>query len=153
MITSLIELLRTNKLNQRNKTSWFLTHKNPGNIEDHTLIQTQILRELRKLQLKEELNQKDETESRMEFFDRFDWTDTLLTETEKQAVEDILVDDHDTFARRRMDIGMNTELKVKPKDDEVVYNQSLPMPKYLKENIIFELALMHKYGIITVLPF
>ena len=89
------------------------------------------------------------------FFKRFDWTDTMLTEPEKQAVEDIPVDDHDTFARNRMDIGMNTEIKVKltPKDDKVVYNQSLPMPKYLKEDIIFELALMHKYGIITVLPF
>ena len=28
----------------------------------------------------------------MEFLKRFDWTDTLLTETERQAVEDILVD-------------------------------------------------------------
>ena len=49
----------------------------------------------------------------MEFLNRFDWTATLLTETEKQAVEDILVDYHDIFARHRMDIGMNTEFKLK----------------------------------------
>ena len=74
---------------------------------------------------------------------------------EKQAIEHILVDYHDIFARHRMDIGMNTEFKVKltPKDDKTVYNQSLPMPIHLKEDIIAELALMHKYGIITVLPF
>ena len=50
---------------------------------------------------------------------------------------------------------MNTEFKVKltPKDDKAVYSQNLPMPIYLKEDLIVELALMHKYGIITVLPF
>ena len=50
---------------------------------------------------------------------------------------------------------MNTEFKVRliPKDDAAVYSQSLPMPVHLKEDLIVELALMHKYGIITVLPF
>ena len=86
---------------------------------------------------------------------RFDWTDTPLTDTEKQAIEDILVEYHDIFARHRMDIGMNTEFKVKitPKDDKAVYSQSLPLPIHLTEDLIVELALMHKYGIITVLPF
>ena len=66
-----------------------------------------------------------------------------------------MVDYHDIFARHRMDIGVNTEFKVKltPKDDKAVYSQSLPMPLPLKEDLIFELALMHKDGIITVLPF
>ena len=59
------------------------------------------------------------------------------------------------FARHRMDIEMNTEFKVKltPKDDKAVYSQSLPMPIHLKENLIVELALMLKYGIIRVLFF
>ena len=50
---------------------------------------------------------------------------------------------------------MNTEFKVRltPEDDKAVYSQSLPMPIHLKEDLINELALMHKYGIITVLPF
>ena len=54
-----------------------------------------------------------------------------------------------------MDIGMNTEFKVKLtlKDDKVVYSQNLPMPIHLKEDLIVKLALMHKYGIITLLPF
>ena len=73
----------------------------------------------------------------------------------KQAIEDILVDYHDIFARHRMDIGMNTEFKVKltPKDDTAVYSQSLPLPIHLKKDLIVELALMHKYGITTVPPF
>ena len=50
---------------------------------------------------------------------------------------------------------MNIDFKVKltPKDDKAVYSQSLPMPIHLKKDLIVELALMHKYGIITVLPF
>ena len=54
-----------------------------------------------------------------------------------------------------MDIGMSTELKVElnPKDHKAVYSQSLHMSIHLEEDLIVELALMHKYGIITVLPF
>ena len=65
------------------------------------------------------------------------------------------VDYHDIFARHRMDIGMNKEFKVKltPKDDKAVYSQNLPVPIHMKEDLVVELALIHKYGIITVLPF
>ena len=44
-------------------------------------------------------------------------------------------------------------MRLTPKNDKAVYSQSLPMPIYLKEDLIVELAFMHKYGIITVLPF
>ena len=149
------ELLRTSKPEQQDNTIWFPTPENPGKPEVHTPIQTGILNELNELKYKEKLNPQESTESRYKFFKRFDWTDTLLRETEKQAIEDILVEYHDIFARHRMDIGMNTEFKVKltTKDDKAVYSQSLPMPIHLKEDLIVELALMHKNGIITVLPF
>ena len=155
LITYLTELLRTNKPDQQKNSSWFPTPENPGNTEDRTPIQTRILKELRELKQKEKLNPKDDIESRMEFVKRFDWTDTLLTETEKQAVEDILVEYHNIFASHRMDTGMNTEFKMKltPKDTKAVYGESLPMPIHLKEDLFVELALMHKYGITTVLPF
>ena len=149
------ELFRTNKPDQQNDTFWFPTPENPGKPEEHTPIQTRILKELNELKDKEQLNPQESTESRNKFLKCFDWTDTLLTEIEQQAIEDILADYHDIFARHRKDIGMNTEFKVKltPKDDKAVYSQSLPMPIHLKEDLIVELALMHKYGIITVLPF
>ena len=90
------------------------------------------------MQQKEKLNPKDDIESGMELLKRFEWTDTLLTETAKQAVEDILVEYIDTFARHRMDIGMNTEFMVKltPKDDKVVCSQNLPMPIHLNKDLI-----------------
>ena len=53
-----------------------------------------------------------------------------------------------------MDIGMNTEFKVEltKKDDRAVYSQSFPMLTYLREDSTVEVALMHKNGIIEVLP-
>ena len=149
------ELLRTIKPEQQDNTFWFPTLDNPGKLEDHTPIQTRILKEINELKEKEKLNPQESTESRNKFLKRFDRTDTLLTETEKQAIEFILIEHHDKFARHRMDFGMNTEFKVKltPKDDKALYSQSLPMPIHLKEDLKVELALMHKYRIITVLPF
>ena len=54
-----------------------------------------------------------------------------------------------------MDVGMNTEFEVKltPEDDKVVYRQNITMTINFKEDLTVEIALMHKYGIIAVLPF
>ena len=155
LTTHLNDLLRTNTPEKQNNTFWFPTPENPGRTEDQFPMQTRILKELNELKDKEKLNPPESTESRHQFIKRFDWTDTLLTETEKQAIGDILIDYHDIFARHRMDIGMNTEFKVKltPKDDKAVYSQSVRKPIPLKEDLIVELALMHNYGIIKVLPF
>ena len=64
---------------------------------------------------------------------------------------------HDIFARHRFDDGINREFKVKltPNDDRPAYSRSLPTPFNLKDDITVELALLHKYGIITTttLPF
>ena len=153
LTTYLNESLRTNKPEQQSHPLWFPTPENLGKTKDPTPKQTQILKELRVLQENQKLNPKDDDESRMKILKRFDRTDTLLTKTEKRAVENILVEYHDLFARHRMDIGMNTEFNVRltTKDDKAVYSQSLPMPIHLKEDLIVKLALMHKYGIITVL--
>ena len=101
------------------------------------------------------MNPIDDAESRENNLDRFDWIDTLLTETRKQALQEILIAYHDIFARHRMDSGMNTEFKVKltPEDDKVVYSQSQLMPIHLKGDLIIELVMTHKYGIITLIPF
>ena len=155
LFTYLTELLRTKKPVQQNNTFWFPTPENPGFTEDHTPIQTRIQNEMRELNRKEEPKPKEDIKSVTEFLKRLGWTDTLLTKTEKQTDEVIQVEYHDIFARHRKDIGMNTEVKLKliSKEDEVVYSQNLPMPIHVKEDLIVELALIHKYGIITVLPF
>ena len=104
LTTYMIELLGTGKPEQRTSTFWFPTNENPDENEDRTPIQIRILEELKKLKEKETLNNTDNAESRRKFLERFDWTDTLLTELEKHAVENILVVNHVIFARHRMDI-------------------------------------------------
>ena len=59
LITYLTELLKTNRQDQQTNTFWFPTPEKLGNTEEHTPIQTRILKELRELQLKEKLNPKD----------------------------------------------------------------------------------------------
>ena len=50
------ELLITKKPEQQNNTFWFTTPENPGKPEDHTPIQTKILKELNELKDKEKLD-------------------------------------------------------------------------------------------------
>ena len=89
--TYLNKLLRANKPEQQKSLFWFLTPENPGRTEDHSPIETQILTKLHKLKEKgEKVNPQVNTESRVNFFERFDWTDTLPTETETHAVDDVL---------------------------------------------------------------
>ena len=148
-------LIKTNRNPQNSENYWFPTPENPGNPEEHTPIQKRILRELQALQDLETLDPTTDAESRAKFLENFDWKDSTLTPEEKEKIEELLVEFHDIFARHQFDIGMNEEFKVKltPKDDSPAYSQSLPAPINLKEDILVELAMLHKYGIITTLPF
>ena len=107
------------------------------------------------MQEAESLNPQEDEESRQKFLSNFDWKDSMLQQHEIKQIEPLLMKFHDIFARHRFDIGMNEEFTVKltPKDDSPAYSQSLPTPINLKEDILVELALLHKYGIITTLPF
>ena len=58
LTTNLAELFRMNKADQENNTFWFPTPENPDNTEDHTPLQTRILKELRELQQKKNWIQK-----------------------------------------------------------------------------------------------
>ena len=148
-------LLKTSKDNEVNETYWFPTPQNPGNEKEYTRIQTRILNELRELEQLEKLNPLENTNFRNQFLFNFDWTDSTLQPEAKQAVENLLVEFHDIFARHRFDIGVNTEFKVQitTLDNRPAYSQSLPAPINLKDDILVELALLHKYGSITTLPF
>ena len=149
------QLMKTNQSSDEPESYWFPTHEEPGDPDTYTPIQQRIYDELLELKQLEQLNPTDNDESRMKFLSHFDWTDTTLSPFEKQHIENILVQYHDIFARHRFDIGTNREFKVKltPNDDRPAYSQSLPTPINLKDDITVELALLHRYGIITTLPF
>ena len=148
-------LLKANRNNDQYEQYWFPTPENPGDEDSHTPIQRRILQELRNLQEAEQLNPQNDDEPRRKFLSNFDWKDSMLQQHEIKKIESLLIEYHDIFARHRFDIGMNEEFTVKltPKDDSPAYSQSLPAPVNLKEDILVELALLHKYGIITTLPF
>ena len=148
-------LIKSRKNSEDSENYWLPTPEEPGDPQTHTPIQQRILRELRSLQDLEKLNPQDDPESRKPFLVNFDWTDSTLNPVEIAQIEELLVEFHDIFARHRFDIGMNEDFKVTltPKDDSPAYSQSLPTPINLKEDILVELALLHRYGIITTLPF
>ena len=148
-------LLKTSENDEVNESYWLPTPQNPGNEKEHTPIQTRILNELRELEQLEKLNPLENTNSRNQFLSNFAWTDSTLQPEAKQAVENLLVEFHDIFARHRFDIGINTEFKVQLTllDNRPAYSQRLPAAINLKDDILVELALLHKYGIITTLPF
>ena len=148
-------LIKTNRNPQNSENYWFPTPENPGKPEELTPIKKKILRELQALQDLETLDPTKDEVSRAKFLENFDWKDFTLTPEEKVKIEELLVEFHDIFARHRFDTGMNEEFKVKltPKDDSPAYSQSLPAPINLKEDILVELAMLHKYRIVTTLSF
>ena len=70
--THLNKLPRTNKPEQLNNTFWFTKQKNSGKTENHTPIQTVILRELKDKKDKEKMKPIGNAESRRKFLKRFD---------------------------------------------------------------------------------
>ena len=79
----------------------------------------------------------------------------MLQPNEIANIEKLLVEFHDIFARHRFHKGTNEEFKVEltPKNDSPACSQTLPTPINLKEDILVELAILQRYGIITTLPF
>ena len=148
-------LIKSPKTGDDSENYWFPTPEEPGDPQTHTPIQQRILKKLGNLQELEKLNSQDDHESRKQFLANFDWADSTLNPTEMAQIEELIVEFHDIFARQRFDIGMNEDFKVKltPKDDSPAYSQSLPTSINPKEDILVELALLHRYGIITTLPF
>ena len=147
-------ILTTSKTDEVNETYWFPTPQNPGNEKEHAPFEARNLNELRELEKLEKLNPLEDNDSRNQFLSSFDWADSTLQPDAKQAVENLL-EFHDILARHRFDIGINTEFKVqlRPLDNRPACSQSLPAPINLKDDLLVELALLHKYGIITTLPF
>ena len=136
---------------------WFPTPENPGKEQEHSPVQKRYLKDLRELAELEKLDATESEDSRNKFLAMSEWTDSLITGKDRDSLENTIVEFHDIFARQRLDIGMNTQLKVSltPQDDwkKPVYTQILTVPIILKEDLTVELASMHRYGIITTLPF
>ena len=66
-----------------------------------------------------------------------------------------LVKYHQIIARHSLDIGINTEFKVRlqPKHDNPVHAHSLSTPANMNNRILVELAMIQEYDVITTLPY
>ena len=141
--------------NEKTDRRWYPTPETCDDPSKLNKIERRIYDEIVKLRTEEKLDPTANEEQRQEFLANFKWEQSILNPHEKQEIEALLVKYHDIFARHRLDIGINTEFKIKltPKHDDPVYAQSLPTPTTLKDDLLVELALMQEYGIITTLPY
>ena len=138
-----------------NDKRWYPTPETCDDPDKLDEIEKRIYDEIIQLREAEKLNPTCDNEQRQAFLKIFCWGDSILTEHEQQRIEALLVKYHTIFARHRLDIGINSDFKIKltPKHDDLVYAQSLPTPTNSKDDLLVELALMHEYGIITTLPY
>ena len=135
-------------------TKWYPTPETCSEPDKLNAIDRRIYDKILALRELEKLDPSKSDEQRMNFLKNFTWDESLLTPSQRLQVEELLVKYNSIFARLRLDIGMNTDFKVKltPQHEEPVYSQSLPTPTSLKDDMLVELALMQEHGIITTLP-
>ena len=107
------ELLKSSEKPQTTQNFWFPTPDNPGDPSTHTPIQSRILREIEELENIQKLDPHNSPEDRATFLANFKWTDSQLGDEDKKAIEEILVEYNDIFARHRLDIGINNDFKIK----------------------------------------
>ena len=106
--------------------------------------------------IEEWIDPKNDVRSRIKLFEHIDWTDTLFTETWTQTIDEILVEWHNNInGRQKWNSGvkMNFECKLRSENNKVVFIQKVPMPVQVEQDLIDNLALTHKCGVLKLLPF
>ena len=134
---------------------WYPTPETFDDPSKLNKIEKRIYDEIVKLREEEKLDTTAIEDQRHEVLANFQWEQSILNPQERQKIEVLLVKYLDIFAWHRLDIGINTEFKIKltPKHDEPVYARSLPTPTNMKGDLLVELVLMQEYGIITTLTY
>ena len=111
--------------NEKTDRQWNPTPETCDDPSKLNKIERCIYDEIVKLRAEEKLHPTSSEEQRQEF-DK--WEQSILNPHEKQEIEALLVKYHDIFARHKLDIGINTEFKIKltPKHDKRVYAKACP---------------------------
>ena len=76
-------------------------------------IERRIYDKIITLRGEEQLNRTITEAQRKEFLSKFNWYEAILNEERKARVEHLFVIYYSIFAKHRLDIGINTEFKVK----------------------------------------
>ena len=160
---SVNHFLSTGKVHGRNQPRhpppdndkiWFPTRETCPNLENLPSLRRRIYDNLTEFQQRDTLDPPQNSGNREIFLQQFHWSRSALTAEQIQEMQKLLVENKDNFAKHRINVGYNTELKVKltPEHDLPVYIQSPPKLIHLRNKILFWLALMQYYGIVTRLP-
>ena len=86
-------------------------------------MQRRILKKIRELIEREQLDPTKDAESRKKFVDMFQWEGSEIEGDDRKHLEQTIIYYNDIFARHRLDIGINNSFKVKltPIDELPIY--------------------------------
>ena len=132
---------------------WFSTLKTCPDPTNLSALQREIFEQLLKLQEMGKLDPKGNHQDKITFLSKFPWDKLDLIYEQKAVVGELLVKFSDIFAKHRLDVGYNTDLKMEltPDRSKPIYEQGPPTPIHLRNELQVELALMQYYGLITTL--
>ena len=99
--------------NEKTDRRWYPTPETCDDPSKLNKIERRICDEIVKLRAEDKLDPTSSKEQRQEFLANFKWEQSILNPHEKQEIEALLVKYHDIFARHRLDIEINTEVKRK----------------------------------------
>ena len=118
-------------------------------------VEKRIYDELVKFKNLEAIQPLSRNEDRKTFLNAFKWSDSVLSDKDKERTEQLLVEFNDIFTRHRLDIGYTHKFSVKltPDTNRPVYSKTQRISIHLKDDLLVELALLQYYGVITTLPF
>ena len=87
-----------------------------------------------------------------QFLQKFSCKESALNHKEKQQVEKILLGFSENFAKHRLDVWYNLEIKIKltPEHDQPIYTQNPPIQIDIREELQVELALLQHFFITSL---
>ena len=102
---------------------WFPTPETCQYPESLPPLQRDIYEQIKQFKNLEKIDPKIDKCHRPTFLQKFKWDNSILTDSQRSEVEELLVEFSDIFAKHRFDVGYNTELKIKltPEHDLPVY--------------------------------
>ena len=132
---------------------WFPTPETCTDFSTLTPLQREIYDQFLQLQRLEKMKPSENAHDRREFLKKFSWDTCVLSNAQKEKLEEFLVENHDVFVKHRFDVGYNTEQKIKltPEHPLFVYVQGPSAPIHLCDELSVELALLQFFIIITTL--
>ena len=97
------------------------------------------------------MDPKNNEAHKLEFLKKISRDTCVLNTDQKKQLEDFLVEYYDVFAKHRLDVAYNTELKIKLTHEHPLplYVQGPPAPIHLRDEFLVELGLLQNFNIIT----